>query len=209
MGFVRAPIGVAEAVSKLLRCEQAVGFDDASFAVDPGGLDGVEPGTLAGQVAGDDADALALPLDLAIVVADPVADLVADVPGGVVPDQEQRLLADGLELAAAPIQVVDGDGTDGPAIDKPQPDLVGRRLIGRISSQQQAVAGQRLGIRVALRDRLLDQPQPVVLLDPGLEAGSGQPAPPDLVLEPQDPGRMGGGQAAQAVARPFFLGRQS
>ena len=181
-----------------------VGFDDAAFAVDPGGFDGVEPGALDRQVAGDDPDAVAALLDLAVVVADPVAHLVADVPGGVVPDQEQRLLAVGVELAAAPVQVVDGDGADRPAIDEAQPHLVGGVLVGRVGAQQQAVAGQRLGVRVVLRDRLFDQPQSVILLDPGVEAGSSQTAPPDLILEAQDPGRMARGQADQAVARTFF-----
>ena len=38
MGFVRAPIGVADAVREVVRGEQGIGFDDASFAVDPGRL---------------------------------------------------------------------------------------------------------------------------------------------------------------------------
>ena len=104
MGFVRAPVGIADPVSELVGREQAVGFDDASFAMDPGGLDGVEPGALARQVAGDDPHALTLVLDLAVVVTDPVADLMAGVPSGVVPDQEESLLPVGLELAAAPVR---------------------------------------------------------------------------------------------------------
>src|SRR3954471_2800187 len=103
MGIVRASIGVADAVRELVRGEQGVGFEDASLTVDPGRLDGVEPGALARQIAGDEADALPVLLDLAVVVADPGAHLLADVPGGVVPDHEQGLLAGGLELAAAPV----------------------------------------------------------------------------------------------------------
>src|SRR5215210_1734729 len=204
MGLMGTAVGVADAVGELVDREQAVSLDDAPLAVGPGRLDRVEPGALTGQVAGDDAHAPAAPLHLAIVVADPRADLVADVPGGVVPAQEQGRLAGGVERAAAPRQVVDRDGADGPAVDEAQPDLVSRLLVGRVGAQQQAVAGQRLGVRVALRDRLLDQPQPVVLRDPGPEAGPGQPAPPDLVLEPQRPGRVSRGQADQAVARTFF-----
>ena len=115
MGFVGTAVGIADTVSELVDGEQAVGFDDAAFAMDPGGLDGVEPGALDRQVAGDDPDANAALLDQSVVVPDPVAHLVADVPGGVVPDQEQRLLAVGVELAAAPVQIVDGDRADGPA----------------------------------------------------------------------------------------------
>src|SRR5215212_4625346 len=204
MGFVRAPVGVADAVGEFVCGEQGVGFDDPPLAVDPGRLDGVEPGALTRQVAGDEADALPALLDVAVVVADPVADLLADVPGGVVPDHQERLLAGGLELAATPVQVVDGHRADGAAVDEAQPHPVGGILRGRVGAQQQAVAGQRLGVRVVLGDRLFDQPQPVVLLDPGPEAGPSQPAPPDLVLEPQDPGRMARRQANQAVARTFF-----
>src|SRR4051794_11520352 len=204
MRFVGTAVGVGDAVSEFVRGEQGIGFDDASLAVDPGGLDGVEPGALTRQIAGDEADALPALLDQAVVVADPVADLLADVPGGIVPDHEERLLAGGLELAAAPVQVVDGDGAHRAAIDEAQPHLVGGILCGGVGAQQQAVAGQRLGVRVVLGDRLFDQPQPVVLLDPGPEAGPGQPTPPDLVLEPQDPGRVARGQADQAVARTFF-----
>ena len=202
-------IGVADAVSEFADREEAIGFDDASLAMDPGGLNGIEPGALAREVAGDDADALTLPLDLSVVVTDPVADLVADVPGGVVPDQEQSLLASRAELAAAPIEIVDGDRTDGPAIDEAQPDLVGGLFICWVRSQQEPVAGQRLRVRVIRGNHLFDQPQLVVCLDPGLQAGSGQSTPPDLVLEAQDPGRVGRGQTDQAVARTFFLGRQT
>src|SRR6266536_1102921 len=201
---MRTAVGIGDAVGQLLDREQAVGFDDAAFAVNPGGLNGVEPGALDRQVVGDDADALALLLDLAVVVADPVAHQVADVPGRIVPDQEEGLHPVRLELAAAPVQVVDRDGADGLPIDEAQPQLVTGRLVGRVSAQQQAIASQRLGVRVVLRDRLFDQPQPLVLLSPGPEAGPSQTTPPDLILEAQGPGRMARGQANQAVARTFF-----
>src|SRR5688572_19294357 len=146
MRFMGTPVGVGNAVGELLDGEQAVGFEDAAFAVDPGGLNGVEPRTLDRQVAGDDPDAVTILLDLPVVVTDPVAHLVADVPGRVVPDQEQSLLAVGVELPAAPVEVLDGDGTDGPSVDEPQPHLVGSILVGRVRPQQQAVAGQRLRV---------------------------------------------------------------
>src|SRR3954468_1416924 len=118
MRFVGTAVGVGDTVCEFVRGEQGVGFDDTPLAVDPGRLDGVEPGALTRQIAGDEADALPALLDLAVVVVDPVADLLADVPGGIVPDHEERLLAGGLELAAAPAQVVDGHRTDGAAIDE-------------------------------------------------------------------------------------------
>src|SRR5215212_5055737 len=204
MGFVRAPVGVADAVGEFVCGEQGVGFDDPPLAVDPGRLDGVEPGALTRQVAGDEADALPALLDVAVVVADPVADLLADVPGGVVPDHQERLLAGGLELAATPVQVVDGHRADGAAVDEAQPHPVGGVLRGRVGAQQQAVAGRRLRVRVVLRDRLFDQPRSGILLDPGAEAGSGQTTPPDLIPDAQGPGRMARSQADQAVARTFL-----
>ena len=88
MWLVGAAVGIGDALSELVDGEQAVGLDDAAFAMDPGGFDGVEPGALDRQVAGNDPDAVAVLLDLAVVVTDPVADLLADVSGGVVPDQE-------------------------------------------------------------------------------------------------------------------------
>jgi hypothetical protein len=197
-------VGVGDAVGEFIDGEQAVGFEDATFAVDPGRFDGVEPGALDRQVAGDDPDAVAVLLDLAVVVPEPVADLLADVPRCVVPDQEQGLLPVGVELAATPVEVVDGGGADGPAIDEPQPQPVGGVFPGRVGAQQQAIAGQRLGIRVVLRDRLLDQSERVVLLGPGPETGPGQPTPPDLILEPERPGGVTRGQTDQAVARTFF-----
>src|SRR5688500_6865651 len=125
MRLMWTAVGVADPMREFGGGEQAIGFDDAAFAVNPGGLDGVEPGALGWEEAGDDADAASLLLDLPVVVPDPVADLMAGVPGGVVPDQEQGLLPGGVEFAAAPVQVVDGDRTDGAAIDEPQPHLVG------------------------------------------------------------------------------------
>ena len=99
MGFMGAAEG-AQTRSAVLGAEQAVGLDDAALAVDPLGLDRVEPGALDRQVAGDDAHAAARRcLTCAVVVADPGAHRLADVPGGVVPDQQQRRLARGRQLA--------------------------------------------------------------------------------------------------------------
>src|SRR5215218_5859689 len=132
MGFMGAAVGIGDALSELVDGEQAVGFDDAAFAMDPGGFDGVEPGALDREVAGDDADPVAVLLDLAVVVPDPGADLLAGVPGGVVPDQEQGFLAGRVELLAAPVQVVDGDGADGTTFDEAQPHPVGGLVTGRV-----------------------------------------------------------------------------
>src|SRR5436853_3322191 len=122
---MRTAVGIGDAVGEVLDREQAVGFEDAAFAVNPGGLNGVEPGALDREVVGDDADPTPTPFDLTIVVTDPLTHLLADMPGGVVPDQEQGFLPGRVELAAAPVQVVSRDGADRSAIDEPQPHLVG------------------------------------------------------------------------------------
>src|SRR5215212_10003713 len=67
-GLMGAAVGIGDAVGELGDGEEAVGFDDATFAVGPGRFDGVEPGALDRQIAGNDADAAATLLDLAIVV---------------------------------------------------------------------------------------------------------------------------------------------
>jgi hypothetical protein len=118
---VRAAEGGADAVGQLVRAEQAVRLDDPAPAVDPVGLDRVQPGALGGQEAGDDADAAAGRLDLAVVPADPAADLPAEVPGGILPDREQRRLAEPGQPRAAPVQELRGDAADGPAVDEAQP----------------------------------------------------------------------------------------
>ena len=105
MILVRTAQSITDAILDLAGGEQASGLDDLALAVDPLGLDRIEPRTLAGKEAGEDAHALTHLLDLAVVVVNPIRNGVADVPGGVVPDQEQDRLALQLELLAAPVQV--------------------------------------------------------------------------------------------------------
>src|SRR4051794_36772814 len=105
MGFMGTAVGIGDAVGEFVDGEETIGFDDATFAVDPGGLDGVEPGALDREVAGDDADTMAMLLDLTVVVTDPGSDLLADAPGRIVPDQEEGLLVGRSELAAAPVEI--------------------------------------------------------------------------------------------------------
>src|SRR5438067_5234310 len=142
MGLMGTVVGVGDAIGELMAGEQAVGLDEPAFAVAPGCFDRVEPRTFDRPVAGDDPDTHATLLDLTGVVTAPVADLVADVPGGVVPDQPEGIRAVGVELAAAPVQGVAGDGAAGPAIAEPEPPVVGGGVRGRVSAQQQASAGQ-------------------------------------------------------------------
>src|SRR5262245_20975711 len=106
MGMVRAVEGGADALDEFGGWQQPGRLQHPPLAMDPFGLDGVEPRRLDRQVAGDDPYPGAGQLDLAVVAADPGPDLVTDMPGGVVPDQQQCLLAEGLEFGAAPGQVL-------------------------------------------------------------------------------------------------------
>src|SRR5262249_40720444 len=148
------------------------------LAVDPLGLDGIEPGAFTRQPAGDKADALPLRLDPMIMGVDPVAHLDAFMPRGIVPDQEQRLLAQRREFVAAPGQKLRGGSTDGLPYRKAQPDLFWG---SRRGPQQQAITGQGFGRIIALGPRLLDQPQPSSGWCPAVQLGLRQATPPDLI----------------------------
>ena len=194
--------GNAGTRGQVARGQQAVGLDHPTLGMHPLGLDGIEPGAVAGQRAGEEAHAGACSPHLAGVLPQPGVDLSTDVPAGVVPHQQERRLALGSQAVAAPGQELGGAGTDRAAIDEAQPDLVD-------GGQEQAIAGQRLGVGIILRDRLFDQPQGLARLSPGVQGRPCQAAPPRLVLKAEGPVRVGGRPADQAVAAPFFLGRQS
>src|SRR4051794_26925596 len=184
--------------------EQPGGFDHAALAGRPLGLDRIEPGTLAGQVAIDNPHALAVGFDLLIVRADPVPDQPTAVPGRVVPHQQQGFLPGRRQARAAPREKLRGPRAHGAAGHKPQPGRLGPVAVRRGPANQQAVAGQRFRIRVGFRDRLFLQPQRLVRRGPTMQGRLGQPAPPPLVLEPQRPARVGGHQMHQAIAGTVF-----
>src|SRR5262249_33737043 len=61
--FVRAAEGRADTLDQFGGEQQPRGFDHAALAMHPLGLDRVQPGALARQIAGDDPHAAAAPLD--------------------------------------------------------------------------------------------------------------------------------------------------
>ncbi len=101
-----------DTVSQFLHRDQAGRLNDVALAMNPMRLNRVEPWALAGQVAGEDADASALLPDLSIVRLDPVTHFLSDVQGGVVPDYQQRSFADLCQLIAVLGQVLRSDATD-------------------------------------------------------------------------------------------------
>src|SRR5260221_6656430 len=197
---MRAGKVAADTVGHLVGREQPRRFDDRALAVDPLGLNGVEPGTLDRQTADEEAHAVPIVLDLAVVGPDPGADRLADMPGGVVPDHHPDRHALLLQLGVAPRQEGDGDGADRPAIHKAQPDALSLSWL----PQQDPVTGQGFGIGIVFRDRLFDQAQGLAGVRPRVQRGLRQPAPPHLVGEAQHPVSMLLGQPDQAVACAFF-----
>ena len=179
----------ADPLRQLVGREQTSWFDNGPLAMDPLGFDRVEPRTLDWQLVHQQADSHSCSLDGLVMRTDPGADGLTDVPGRVVPDQDPDGHALLLESEAAPVQKLDGDGTHRPPLDKAQPDRFRpvRRRCRPLGTQQEAIAGQRFGIRVGGRDPLFHQPQGVVHVGPGMQMGLLLAAPPHLIGKAQPP----------------------
>src|SRR5918994_1637638 len=132
----------ANSVCELVSSQQSVGFYDLALAMYPLRLYGIEPRTLLGQQAAHDPHSALALLNFSVVRTEPAPDLFGDVPAGVVPDENQHLLARRLELLATPRKEPRGYGTHRPPIHEPQP-----RLLVEFG-QVEAVArdGLRLGV---------------------------------------------------------------
>src|SRR6266566_1622651 len=82
---------VTDALPEHFRGQEPSRLDNRSLAMDPLGLNPVEPWTLDGQPARDDAYATfagsSLLLHRLIVLAQPGSHLLTHVPGGVIPNQ--------------------------------------------------------------------------------------------------------------------------
>src|SRR5918992_901462 len=116
----------------------------------------------------DDPHSAAAPLDLAVVPSEPPPHLPGDVPAGVVPDEEQNLLADLFKLVQAPLKKLRRYGTDRPSVHESQPRLINLRQVETVTRD-----GFRLG--VVFSDRPLNEAQ-------GLGGGD-----PPLRPHPSDP----------------------
>ena len=205
MFFVLTSKGMADPLGQVACGEQGIGLSDAPLPVNPHGLNGVEPRALDGKIAGDDSDTFASRFCLSVVSLDPIAHLLAYMPGGIVPDQKQSLLAKRLKLAASPLQKGGGYATDWLAVHKAQPHLLPDPPFGCNPTHQHSIACQRLGVRVMSWDRLFNQTQTTLGISPGVQAGSCQPAPPDFVLKTQSPLRVSRSQSNQPIPVSFFL----
>src|SRR5215207_2340868 len=186
---------------ELISSQQPVGLHDLALAVYPLRLYGVQPRTLLGQKATHDPHpsfAAAL-LDFSVVSSEPAPHLPGDVPGSVIPDEEQNLLAKSFELLAAPLKKLGRYSAHGPPIHESQPRLI---EFGQIES----VAGYGLRFGVVFGDRLLNEAKGLSFLAPTAQGGQSHPAPPALVQETHRPGvGICCGHAHQSVAAAFFL----
>src|SRR5215204_4005037 len=147
-------VRTTKSLAALVGTKQTLGLDHLAFAVNPLGLDRVEPRALLGQQTTDDPHSrtAAALFDLSVVSSDPATYLPAYVPARVIPDQHQHLLAQPFELLRAPPQKARGYGAYGLPFHETQPRL---RQLWHIKP----VARDGLRIGVILFERLLHQTQ--------------------------------------------------
>src|SRR5436305_6773029 len=124
MLVMRATEDPANPVGELVCAEQSVGLDHFALAVNPLGLYGVQPRALLWQQAAYDPHAFAALFDSAVILPEPAPDLLGDVPAGVVPDENQHLLAKSFEFLRAPSEKLRRYRAHGPPIHESQPRLV-------------------------------------------------------------------------------------
>src|SRR2546423_13627360 len=124
MRFIRTAKMGTHALSQLWSRKQTIGFNHGALAMNPLGLNWVEPGTFGGQEARQDADALALRFHLGVVLADPGAHELAHMPRGIVPNEQPGGLSLGLQLLTSPLQKLRGNVADGTPRHKTQRHLI-------------------------------------------------------------------------------------
>src|ERR1700692_167839 len=109
MRFIGTSKVSTDPLSQLFSGQQAISLNDVAFAVDPFGLNRVEPRTLRWQQERQDTHACPGLLDLLVVLANPGANSLTLVPGGIIPDQEPVGLALLEQPLTTPIQELRGD----------------------------------------------------------------------------------------------------
>lgn len=169
MIFIGAPKVSTNSLSKLMSGKQSISFDHVALAVDPFGLNRVQPGTFRREKERQDAHAFALLLDLLVVLPNPGANLFTVMPGSIIPDQEPDGFALLSQLLAAPIEKLGGDVTHGASGNKTQRHLFAHRMRSRSLLPEHSIAGERFGIRITFLPGLLDQAQWIILILPGVK----------------------------------------
>lgn len=141
-------------------------------------------------------------LDPLVVGAKPTLDVLTAMPGGIILDQQERLLIQHGPVLAALGQKLHGDRTDELAVGQSQPHLLWRR--GR-RPQQQSIAGQRFRLQVTPGRGFLHPAHGLAPRGPAMQLRLGQSTPPDVIGNAERPRRMGFRTLDQPVASCFFL----
>src|SRR5215510_152430 len=199
MGFMSAVESGTYSLGQFVHGQGTIRFENTTLGMEPLRFNGIEPGTLDGQRANQQANALSRTLDLLIMLTDPLSHSLTAMPGGIIPNQGQHMLAEGLDFVAQPGQEILGEGADRPPVHKAQPDL-----LGFIFAHQEAVTSQRFGLLVRGGFNLLNQAQGLFLLCPGIQLGLLKTTPPRFIFKAQHPVRMSQRQADQPVACVFL-----
>lgn len=184
--------------------QQAIGLDHVAFAMNPFGLNGVQPGTLGGEKEGQNAHPLAFLLDLLVVFANEGSHFLTVVPGGVVPDQQPGGLSLLRQLLAAPIEKLGGDVADWASSHKAQRHLTANGMSSFPLLPEHAITGQRLGVGVGFLPGLLHQVDRVISILPGMKLRQSKTAPPDFIEKPDSPVWTRAGVVDQTVTCRFF-----
>ena len=103
-------------LGELVRSEKPLRLYDLALGVNPSGLDIVKPRTLLRKKATYDPHSAAVLFDAAVVRTEPAPYLLGDVPGSVVPDEKEDLLAQSLESLSAPRKEPRRYGRNRPAV---------------------------------------------------------------------------------------------
>ena len=144
MLVMRTTENPAYPLGKLVSAKHSVGLYHLALAMHPFGLDRVEPRALLGQKAAHDPHPSPALLDLSVVFPEPSSHLAAYVPGSVVPDENQHLLADGFEPLATPLKESGRYRTHGSIIHEAQPRLVELRHIEPVTQEMAFGSGSSL-----------------------------------------------------------------
>ena len=96
--FQGAVVVVTDSLHDFAEGEDTIRFNDSPLAMQPLGLNRVQPRTL-GRQATDDQTTTTVLFDLTVVLSQPLANLKTDVPGSIIPNQEQCPLAIGGKVS--------------------------------------------------------------------------------------------------------------
>src|SRR3712207_26643 len=205
MRLVGTAESLADPLGELISAEQPLGLYDLPLAVDPFGLDWVEPRALLGKQTGHYPHPSTALFDSSVMLPNPASNLFGGVPTGVVPDHEQRLLAHRGEPLAAVLKKLGGDGTHRPAVHEPQPRPLPDLPIGFFGTHQHPVSGQSFRGGVAFDRYFLNETHRLLCIGPGMQTWSLKATPPCLILEAQSPLPARKGEPDQPISSPFFL----